>query len=362
MKFHALVFTALLSFQTAATQAAAADTNGADPNAESSVARLSVALVGGVDSAELRALIIEWLQPIGLEVQIVRRNSLAVDEVLATDDDRRRVRVWLGPVNARRVRLYFADPRAERFLVREVPLEHGLDEVGREQLVQVLLSAAQAFVERRESTSRAAVKQSLPPPSVSKPPAQVRTASARATVPSSRFYWSAGARYALTLRGAGVFAQGPGATFESALELPTTRIGALAMVRYELPHEAESTNLRVTVSALALRFRFLLAFVRAKEREFTLELGGGIDRVLVDPRERDGSVIHPRNSSTHFEPSIGGAVAHFWYLGGARLGAGIDADLSLYQTYYDVLLNDQRRREIRPWQLRPGAFVGVAWR
>ena len=362
MRSILLVLGALLVSLAAAMPARAATPAGNAPSADRPAVRLSATLVGRVDSSELRELISEWLGPIGLEVRIASQSTLHVDDVLAADEDPERVRVWLVLADTRRVRLYFADPSAERFLVRDVPLEQGLDEVGREQLAQVLVSAAQAFVERRESTPRASVTQALAPPRAQNGTATVPDGASRAPLtPPAHFYWSVGARYTLALQGPGAVSQAPGATLESALDLTTTRLGALAEVRYELPHRLESADLQVTVSALALRLGLVLALVRVKQRELRVELGAGLDRVLVDPDAREGSAVQPRRSRTHLRPSVGGALAHSWCAGDARLGVGLRADLSFYQAYYDVLLGAERRREIRPWQVQPAAFVMVAW-
>jgi len=106
--------------------------------------------------------------------------------------------------------------------------------------------------------------------------------------------------------------------------------------------------------------RFLLALVRP-ERVWTLELGAGLDRVVIDPGLRAGSTVRPRARGTSDRPSLGLALAHFWYAGDVRFGVGLAADLMLVRASYDVVVDQQSRRELTPWPVQPGAFAGVAF-
>lgn len=358
-----MVVGTLLATQVGVGSARAATPEAVGPaQSETRIRRLSVLLVARIDSPELRALIGEWLEPTGLELSIGAQKALEVDDVLASDVDPERVRVWLTLVGPRLARLYLADPGAARFLVRDVPLEQGLGELGREQLAQVLLSAAQAFVERRESSPRAAVTETLPAPRTKKADDKATALVRRtAATPKRYLYWSVGARYGVALEAPGVFAHGPGATFESAVELPGLQLGVLAEALYELPHRAETDALRIAMSSLALRLRIMLALIRARERKLSLEIGAGLDRPTVEPEARAGSEVQPRARFTYVEPSVGGAVAHYWYGGPLRFGIGIRADFLLHRTHYDILIDGRPRREIRPFQAQPGVFIGAAW-
>jgi len=66
-----------------ATHAPAEARERAPVEAESSADRVQVVLVGEVDVAELRALILEWLERAGFSVEVEATRTLSVDEVLA---------------------------------------------------------------------------------------------------------------------------------------------------------------------------------------------------------------------------------------------------------------------------------------
>ncbi len=116
--------------------------------------RIEVNLIGNVAQFDqLEPLIPEWFGQDGLRVETRRQASLLPDEVLASASEGYAVRVWVTMANDRQARAYFSDPAAKRFLVRNVPLRDGLDEFGREQLVQILVASAEAFAAHRVSSS-----------------------------------------------------------------------------------------------------------------------------------------------------------------------------------------------------------------
>jgi hypothetical protein len=346
---------------------------------DSSPERLYIVLVGGVHRAELERLLEEWLETSGLAVTIVGSRSLDVQSVFAVDRDPARIRIWLTMPEPNVVRLTFADPRAERFLVRDVPLERSLDELGREQIAQVLLAAAQAFSERREDTPREEVRRVLEqPPEGASGSDGARTdehqTAAPRTAPASTpadgaarreaagpvLGWAPGVRYALRFKGPEGVSHGPGLVLESTFAWPAARFGGSIEARYEFAHDVETDEVELSIATLALRVG-LVGALGGERSGFRGEAGFGLDRDAVEARPRAGSNVEPRSN-------IDDQHALFYVLAGpyvnwrsVRASFGLRLDVALVRTHYDVIAEGEAMRVLTPWQFQPGAFAGAAW-
>jgi hypothetical protein len=355
-----------------ACRPAAADQRAA--HEDSSPERLYIVLVGGVQQPELERLLEEWLETSGLAVTIVGSRSLDVSTVFAVDRDPVRIRIWLTMPSANVVRLTFADPQAERFLVRDVPLERSLDELGREQIAQVLLAAAQAFRERRENTPREEVRRALeqPPPSTSKSDEartrEQRTAAAPASADTDArreaagpvLGWAPGVRYALRFKGPEGVSHGPGLVLESTFAWPTARLGGSIEARYEFAHDVETDEVELSIATLALRVGLVGAL--GGERSGLLgEAGFGLDRDAVKSRARAGSNVAPRSNIDDQHAVFHVLAGPYVRWGSFRATFGLRLDVALVRTHYDVIVDGEAKRVLTPWQVQPGTYVGAAW-
>ena len=112
-------------------------------------------------------------------------------DVLATKTEGG-VTIWITHPGAEQVRLYFVvgSGQARRFLVRSVPLPHGLGEVGRERLAQVTYSSAVALWQGSVGSETPEMLEQLEaapaaPPARTLPSAVRRRASQKARVEPS---------------------------------------------------------------------------------------------------------------------------------------------------------------------------------
>jgi hypothetical protein len=366
----------LLAWLFAGAPAAAASPAA---HADSSVERLYVVLVGDLHRPELERLLEEWLATSGLAVTIAGSRSLDVGTVFAVDRDPARIRIWLTMPAPNVVRLTFADPEAERFLVRDVPLERALDELGREQIAQVLLAAAQAFRERREDTPREQVKRALeqPPEGTSKSD-QARTNEQRTAVARSSptpaptdaagrsdaagpvFGWAPGVRYALRFKGAEGVSHGPGLVLESTFAWPTARVGGSIEVRYEFAHDVATNDVELSIATLALRVGLVGAL--GGERSGLLgEAGFGLDRDTIEAHARAGSDVEPRSSIDDQHALFYALAGPYVRWGSFRASFGLRLDVALVRTHYDVIGAGEATHVLTPWQVQPGAFASGAW-
>ncbi len=347
-----------------ATRALAAPPDESPRVSEATVNRLSVVLVGDANGPELGSLIEEWLEPTGLRVEVQAQRALSVDEVLASDPTERRVRVWVT-ATPKHVRIYMADRGAEHFLVRDVPLEHGLNEVGREQVTQVLLSAAIAFMQKREQTSAAAVRSALEgsPAAPAEPehkPAPPERPPERSPASPTVLRGSIGARYLSRYAGPEGLVHGPGVSGEVGVAWGPVGLSLLAEVHGELPHRANGRRLELVIAGFSARAGLRAAVLGPSGHVTALEVAAGLSVLSIDAETGSASDVRPRATSDR-RPSLGLALLHGLPVGPLRLVLGLSVDVDLVRIDYAVLLDGRSERELSPWQAQPGAFAGVEW-
>lgn len=348
------------------------------------VERFHIVLVGAVRGHGLERLFAEWLEPTGLEVTVVERAALDARTVFVHDEDASRIRIWITLPTPALARITFADPRAERFLVRDVALEGSLDELGREALAQVLVAAAQAFRERRESTPREEVRRALAPseageeharpvpaaaarppdttaPRKSAPDERSRSESASASAFAARLRWAPGVRYALRAKGPEGVSHALGAFLESGMEWSAASVGLAAEARYEFPHRANGEGVALSISSVALHFGLVAALGSKRSHGWAAEMGAGFERVAVEVHADGGGGIEPRSDVLDRRALVYGGFGPYFRWRHVRLGVGLRVDVPLAKTHYDVVTDGEATIVLEPWPVQPGAFVTLAW-
>ena len=377
---------------TIASSIAVTAARAASPERASPGATAVVVLVGAPPhAADLADLLTELLGRKGVAVRIAHEPAFRAADLLAPGDGRdRSVSVFVEVPSDRVARLSFRGPRAARFLLRELGLGNGLDDVGREAVAQVvessvavLLSYSSEGMSRDEASAVLASAPSAPPapgtvvdrgprPAPPARPAAAPAAAARATggTPPNRATaggavwrgWLA-PRYSLAYAGRELGpAHGPGA--EAALE----RAGAHLLVRARLVAERRFVQ-EITTTALdadvrddSARVLIELGWAPDARQAISLGLGFGADMTAVQPGAARATDVMPAAATTHVVPvartelryEIGGAA---W-----RVAALLFADLSLFDTHYDIVRAGGAERLATPWPVRPGAAVVVGWR
>jgi hypothetical protein len=328
-------------------------------------ARVSIALVGRASLAkELDDLLLEWFDAQHMRVDIRRQPSLERSEVLAATADRQTLRVWMVLVGES-VRLYYADPSGERFLVRDIPLRNGLDEVGREHVVQVLVTSAEDFVNRRVSSTQQEVEMGLPPPPVQQAAARPVAALAAPpvkTTPATGCGPRIGASYAVTLRGDEGMGHGPGAIL--GMGCATSRFSwALSMTaHYGWPAEAKGDDVTLSVRTFAARGTVAVETPDPRPFSVGVEIGGGVDRAAFEPRTRPGAAVVAHGAGADLRPvALVAARGSLWH-GQGRLTFAMGINVPLVKTHYDVAIGTERHAEVTPWPVQPTFTLEGSWR
>lgn len=359
-----------------------------DPQVVSVEVRVN--LVGRAYTRELEELLREWFAAQGQSVSIGRQPSVALEHLLQAGDENE-VRVWLVLPNDRRARLYFADTGSQRFFVRDVPLDSGLDELGREKLAQVVVASVQAFAERRvEDTPLESVKQALaespgseqpqaasspnsgPSPEAASPSApnptravsaaganEVRAGEGRRDVAKS-LSWALAAGYQASYRGAEGLAHGPRASLEGWLRAQSVAFALVARGRYELPHTVSAEDLDVRFQTTALRLGGLAATLSDGKPAWVIGVTMGFDWFEFRPTRGFNGVVL-REAGNARRPMASVAAGRYLFIGALRMGLFAGVDVALAKSHYDVLVVGEPRRELTPWQAQPNLSFEIAW-
>jgi hypothetical protein len=350
----AAVFGSIRAEADPATAAAAPEVN----------ARVSITLVGRASLAkELDDLLLEWFDSQQVRVDIRRQASLDRSEVMAKTADTQTLRIWMTLVGTS-VRLYYADPAGERFLVRNIPLRNGLDEVGREHVVQVLVTSAEDFVSRRISSTAQEVEASLPPPPPA-PPRPVAPAPPPPVAPAAPSFGCGpriGPLYAVTMRGAEGVGNGPGAVLGIACASPRVWWALSMSARYELPTTAHGTDVSVKIRTLGARWTLAIETPDPRPLGAGVEIGGGVDHAAFEPSALPGATVTPRASGSDFRPVALFAARGSLWQGRARLTLSAGIAVPLLKTHYDVAAGSDRLTQVTPWRVEPTFTLEASWR
>lgn len=341
------------TFSTGARAQSGVTTSGANP--------VEIVLVGrAATDGSLAERIQSWFGA-GAELSITTEPTLAADRVLGPHSAG--VGVWVTLRTASSARIYFAaagEPdEPTRYLVRDVPLDAGLDEIGSERVAQVVHSSVTALIDDSiDVVARPEIERELAPPPASNEPAHPREPAPKPPPPvhsepelGVALVPLVGAFYRAALGGDEGVAHGPGLVLGGEFDFDHFGIGAVLRADYAFPHAENFEELEVTLSGASLRFG-ALGFVDLDTFELDLELGGGAAWVRYDPEGTDSGPL-PASRDTDQRFFWFGSVGLRRELG--PLDLGIRFELELYPSLSHYELESGRELAVSP-RYRP-AFV-----
>lgn len=234
--------------------------------------RLQVTLVGDFGaSRDFDRLLATRLAGDGV-VDVIRQSSWAPSEETPQRWFREpHLRVWVVLVDASHLSVYFPDPGAGQLAVREIHLDHGLDEMTREQV---------ALIVEQWASSAASARPRPPPPPPFTPPAPLLAPPAPPW--QSTCLLGLGASYAISDRGPeGVF-HGPGMLLGVACKVAETHLYFYLKGQHQMqvePGRARSITLRAAASSLGATWA--VEWPASAWFAWGAELGGGMDRMTL---------------------------------------------------------------------------------
>jgi hypothetical protein len=288
------------------------------------------------------------------------------------------VEVWLDVrvQNAAHVYLVVSGPTGERCLLRDVELAQGLDELGREQLAQVIYSAVLAVWEGRDQSARGELERRLGvTPAVasdSKHGSPIRspvaprfakgeTDARRAARASNGTSVYGG--YGASWRGEERLAHGPelwGTLWERH---GATRLGGLAVARYLLPVHARADDITLTLTGARLQIG--VSAERELGEAFRAAAGASLGAVWVhyrpEVRGNASPSLHAASDEWELRPVAGVFVAVTARVGPVELALVPELDLPLTRTRYAVSQRGTLLSLFEPWMVQPGLAVLGGW-
>jgi len=339
----------------------------------------SLVLVGEGTQAELGALLFELLgrQGVTAELSRVERFDRALLFDAPAEGDRVDVFIVLGKGGAR---LYFRGPGGERFLLRKLALPNGLDAVGKEAIGQVvesstlaLLRSSEAGVDRAQASAEVerdakddaalAAAASTPVEPVAAAPAPTATSPATpAPKHAASYAFEVLARYSLLYAGPDIgVLHGPGIAL-GFTRRTNFQLSLRALVERRFDRDIHADGFTAGMAVTSLRGSAGIGLVFGGIHTVALSLGAGVDFVAVSPEPSSDPTLTLAEAGTHHVPLLRPEIGYELTLGALALAAGAFADVSLYDTHYDVAENGTVTRAAEPWAVRPGAGVSVGGR
>ena len=356
---------------------------------------IRVVLVGTEPPFAFSERLASWFGP---ATRIIVRNEPRLDaNRIVGPKDQSGVYVWVEQRSFAVARIYFAVSEGDgrqRFVVRDVVLERGLDELGVERLTHVVYSSVVALWQRRIESSQAEVERQLASSAAAATDAAPTTAPANAdrhgesaaTEPAaaepaagqgtSRHgyalsaasepvapeqahpaacpspHLALGAGYGLNARGDEGPAHGPQLWAALLGGCPAIRLGGYVSARYLIPVDRSANDVAVRLTGGRMRLGGLLQGVVTETFRIEVGAGFGTDIVRYEPSASAG--LEARPGETEMRP-----VATL--LVGSRFLAGIggialvgELDVQLQDIHYDVSRPAGLQIVLAPWQVQPG--------
>jgi len=298
------------------------------------------------------------------------RQAITEKDVLEPQGAPRSATVWIVMQDPGLVRLVFADPQTQHFLVRDIPLPQGLDELGRESIAQVVQSSTEALLSGSAGMSRAQVRQVLLP-FMTHSAEDSHRLERRGTYPlnkssktaPSRWRVRLGPSYQASLTGKDFGPEhGPGIMAGVEYLRSTDSLVALGAFEWHFQNEHQNGEFQVAVQN---SFAWLLLGWRKPKPNACLValLGPGLQLARVRP------TLVAQDAAA----SVGERLAHVrpWFriATGFELNASTFAlqllgkvDLAAFRTHYDIENNGAAEHLASSWVVQPGIVLAALWR
>lgn len=348
----------------------------AEPSASSAAEPEAVVVLVGAAGRdrELRPLLTELLERRGVDTRISEQSQFGAEQLLAVARPGSGVLVFVvpGPGN---VGLYFRAPDGERFLLRNVQLRNGFDDVGRELVGQVVETAVASLLHSAEGMTREQAQLALTndepalAPSPAKnaaqaaPRAQPERAVASPTPPRRALDGWFALRYGAVALGKELgIAHGPG--LELGLGLGLTHqllLRSRLIVERDFPQSFATSGVAARLTTVRLKVSVDAGLALTGEQLLLVSLGLGQDRVDVTPSASTDSTIAPAAPFQDRAPVAHAELRYEVPLARFRIAAALGADTSLVQTHYDVERAAEREPVARPWLIRPSLGLALAF-
>jgi hypothetical protein len=318
-----------------------------------------VVLIGqAADSAELRDVVAELLARQGVKPQFENGERFDSELWLAQNPADARSFAFVSVLEPERAELHFRGPRGERFLVRELELRSGLDELGRELIARVVETAVVALLHTNEGISREQAAAELASAqaaaaAASTAPAETPVAEPPPPEPASRWHALFGLRALGHYTGPDLGVRiGFGLEASVALHNPGwPRLRARLSAEGGLPQRLDEAGVEAQLVTVPLR----LGIDVGTTSGLYVGLSTGFDLVHLDPDDASSDALTLTDPSTEFVPASRLELRYELPLGAhGWLALSALADLTWRTIHYDVVQGGTVRHLATPWRVQPG--------
>jgi hypothetical protein len=267
------------------------------------------------------------------------------------------------------VRLFFAvEDRAReipRYLVHDVALDRGLDELGMEQLAQVVYLSAMALWAGNVESSRRDVEEGLRPPLAAPPPTPTAPPTAPPLTIKPPQGWRHGIRvgldYIVRFRGDEGLTEGPGASVGVLWSEGASELGGRLHAELSLPHHPAKSGVEIDVFGGTFRLGLTMGHRASNRIWVTGEVGPGLDVVRYQTSSIANRSLQPTPGALSIRPLSYASVGVRADLGFASLSCSALVAVQLVRTHYDISENGLRSELLVPWLVQPGFSASVSW-
>lgn len=332
--------------------------------------RVEITLVGELnDDPAFPSRVSSWFDREKFELAMRTAPQLDAQRVLLPDRASI-VFVWATFSSKKRVRLFFASRASAEatdtlYLLRELELEHGLDEIGAERVAQVLYLSTIALLEGQEHSGREEIERGLeqsapPPPRAPAPPAAKRGKPERTAYrakPRAETRFEPGLGYGLSHRDEEGLWHGPRASLDV---VAPSGWGARTEVTSGLPHTQSFGTVELEFSAVAVT----LAPMFGRSVSKALSLGGfvgpSLEWVRYTPERDAARDVTPGDAASNFRP--GATAGALLALGsGPRVVLVLEASLAFVRDEYELETGAGRERVGRASWISPSAGLEIGF-
>jgi len=341
-------------------------------------ARALVVLIGeAAKRDELTSVLSELLGREQVALEFERRSRFRPSSILAANEGDSRVWVYISSTK-RVANLYFRGPFGNRFLLRKLELERGLDEVGRELIAQVVETSILTLLRSEAGLSREQVRADLADtseprdensseealPAADENASVVRTPPPPAGEPASKsaLELELAARGVVKWTGSDLGADhGVGAETGLSYHFPTALfLRARLVFEQGFGQGITTPALSATVRTTALRGAIDVGSAFGPSA-LALGAGFGVDLAQIEPETAfDASLVLTEDTSSTI-PVLRLEARYELTAGIFQMAAGVFGDVPLVDTHYDVRGNTGLERIAEPWAVRPGALLTLGF-
>jgi len=329
-----------------------------------------VVLIGEANrTPELAGVLAELLLQQGVQVQFNTQLHFEPRVLLDAGKDDTRVWVFVALEGPLRARLYFRGPFGERFLLRELALRAGLDEVGRELIGRVVETSTLALLHSSEGLDRAQAEEDIAAQTSPADAARVREGESTREAKSAPDHdpvdehdrseerndelgpgheverWSLGARVAGQWTGNALKGRyGAGVELGHVLshaEWPRVRLRVAFELNFTQTLERAAVDARVT--AWPLRIGVDLGLARGVHA-WLLGISTGFDRVHTSAEHARSSELQLSEPTTQLLPASRAELRYELALSRLLLSVAALIDVPWAVTHYDVFEDGRRVR------------------